>query len=181
MSRIGKKPIKIPDNVEVSIKDNKVSIKGPKGELEQEIRPEIGVKLEDKKIFIYLKNTASKNKAFQGLFRALLFNMIKGVTDGFEKKLEIIGVGFRASVEGDELVLNIGFSHPVKMKIDKGLSCAVERNIITVSGTDKQVVSQFAADIRKQKKPEPYKGKGIRYSGEVVRRKLGKKAVGSEK
>jgi len=123
----------------------------------------------------------SKDKsALWGLFRSLIFNMIKGVTEGFEKKLEVNGVGFRVAVQDNKLVLNLGFSHPIEIKTPEGISFEVEKNIITVSGIDKQMVGQVAANIREQKKPEPYKGKGIRYIDEIIRRKAGKKAVGTE-
>lgn len=181
MSRIGKKPILIPDDVEVKIEGQKVIIKGPKGELTQEIRPEIKVEIKDKEIIVqpFKKNQAGekKTKAFWGLTRALLFNMVKGVREGYEKKLEIQGLGFRASLEGSDLVLQVGFTHPVRIKQVEGVKFSIEKNIITVSGIDKGLVSQVAAAIRRVKKPEPYKGKGIRYLGEVVRKKVGKKAT----
>lgn len=177
MSRIGKKPILIPQGVEVKIERNIVTIKGPKGELSREIRPEIKVETKDNQIFLSPKIESKRTKAFWGLTRALLSNMIKGVTEGYEKKLEIEGLGFRASLEGEDLVLEVGFTHPVKIKARPGIKFSVEKNIITVSGADIELVGQIASQIRKVKPPEPYKGKGIRYSGEVVRRKIGKKAV----
>jgi large subunit ribosomal protein L6 len=179
MSRVGKKPILIPDNVEVKIEDQKVTISGPKGELQREIRPEIEILKENKKIRVLPKIETKKTKAFWGLTRALINNMIKGVTEGYEKKLQIEGLGYKAALEGENLVLYVGFSHPVKLKIPQNLKLTVEKNIITVSGIDKELVGQFAAKIRATKKPEPYKGKGIRYVGEIIRRKAGKKAVGA--
>ena len=177
MSRVGKKPIQIPQGVEVKISDHRVVIKGPKGELSREVRPEIGVEVKEGKILVSPKIETKKTKALWGLTRALIANMIKGVTEGYERKLEIEGVGFRASVEGENLVLSVGFTHPVKIKAPEGIKFSVEKNIITVSGTDKELVGQMAAKIRAIRPPEPYKGKGIRYVGERVRRKVGKKAV----
>ena len=177
MSRVGKKPIEIPQGVEVKVNANKVVIKGPKGELQKEVRPEIGVEAKEGKIFVSFNIKTKKTKAFWGLTRALLQNLIKGVNEGYEKKLGIEGLGFRALLEGDDLVLYVGLSHPIKVKAPQGINFLVEKNIITVSGIDKEIVSQTAAKIRKIKPPEPYKGKGIRYVGEVIRRKVGKKVV----
>jgi large subunit ribosomal protein L6 len=193
MSRVGKKPISIPENVEVKIEDSKVTVKGPKGELSREVRPEIKVevrpvksdevgakqfnRVKDKEIVVSPQKESKETQAFWGLTRALIANMVKGVTEGYEKKLEIQGVGFKANLEGQDLVLNVGFSHPVKIKAPEGTNFSVEKNIITVSGIDIEKVSQTAAKIRKIKPPEPYKGKGIKYLGEQIRRKLGKKAV----
>ncbi len=177
MSRVGKKPILIPENIEVKIEGQKVIVKGSKGELFQEIRPEIKVEVKENKIFVIPQIETKKTKAFWGLTRALLANMIKGVTEGYEKKLEIEGLGFRANLEGDNLVLQVGFTHPIKIKAPQGIKFSVEKNIITVSGADKELVGQTSAKIRKVKPPEPYKGKGIRYVGEVIRRKVGKKVV----
>lgn len=177
MSRVGKKPILIPENVDIKITDTKIAVKGPKGELFKSIRPEIEVTLADKKIILKPKQTEKPAKALWGLTRAIIANMVKGVTEGYEKKLEIEGVGYRASVEGEELVLNVGFSHPIKIKAPEGIKFLVEKNVITVSGIDKELVGQVAAKVRAVKPPEPYKGKGIRYQGEQIRRKLGKKAV----
>ena len=177
MSRVGKKPILIPENVEVKIEGQKVMIKGPKGELQREIRPEIKVETKNNQIFVSPQIETKKTKAFWGLTRALIANMIKGVTEGFEKKLEIEGLGFRALLEGNDLLLYVGFTQPIKIEAPEGIKFSVEKNIITVSGADLEKVSQVAAKIRKVKPPEPYKGKGIRYLGEVVRRKVGKKAV----
>lgn len=188
MSRVGKKPIEIPEGVEVKIEDRKVVVKGPKGELFQEIRPEIKVEVKENKIFVLplikakkpdqlFKGRLKKIKAFWGLTRAFLANMIEGVTKGFEKKLEIQGIGFRAQIEGEELLLYVGFTHSVRIKIPKSIKVLVEKNIISVSGIDKELVGQISATIRKVKPPEPYKGKGIRYLGEVIRKKIGKKAV----
>jgi len=177
MSRVGKKPILIPEGVEVKIEGQKVIVKGPKGQLEKEIRPEIRIELKEGKIFLSPKIQTKKTKAFWGLTRALLNNMVKGVIEGYEKKLEIEGLGYRASLEGDNLLLYVGFSHPIKVKTPPGIKFSIEKNIISVSGIDKEKVTQTAAKIRKVKPPEPYKGKGIRYLGEVIRKKVGKKVV----
>ncbi|NCO80283.1 50S ribosomal protein L6 [bacterium] len=202
MSRVGKKPILIPEGVEVKIEGQQISIKGPKGELSREIRPEIKVEIKGKEIFVSpqipsfrkakakveKKETSSietkKTKAFWGTTRALLANMIKGVKEGYERKLEIEGLGFKASVESgapENLILYVGFSHPVKIKAPKDIKFLVEKNVITVSGIDKELVGQIAAKIRKVKPPEPYKGKGIRYLGEQIRRKVGKRVVAAPK
>ena len=180
MSRIGKRPILIPENVEVKIEGEIVRIRGPKGELQRTIRPEIKVELKENKIFVSPQIKTKKTKAFWGLFRALLANMVKGVTEGFEKKLQLEGLGFRVTKEEEGLVLQVGFTHPVKIKTPEGIELSVEKKIITVSGIDIEKVSQTAAKIRKVKPPEPYKGKGIRYLGEQVRRKAGKKVVTAE-
>ena len=177
MSRVGKKPILIPEGVEVKIEGQRVIIKGPKGELQREIRPEIKVEIEDKKILVLPQIETKKTKALWGLTRALLANMVEGVTEGFEKKLEIKGIGFRASLEGEDLELYVGFTHSIRIKALEGIKFSVEKNIITVSGADIELVGQVAAKIRKVKPPEPYKGKGIRYLGEQIRRKVGKKVV----
>jgi len=188
MSRIGKKPILIPKNVEIKINDGEISAKGPKGELSLSWPSELSVSLkesgaegkEGKELTIGVKKKTKRSPALWGLFRSLAFNLVLGVSDGFEKKLEINGVGYRASVEGKKIILNIGFSHPVEVEAPNGIEFKVEKNIITVSGADKQLVGQTAAKIRAQRKPEPYKGKGIKYLDEVIRRKSGKKVVGSE-
>jgi len=179
MSRIGKKPIEIPENVNVEISDRTIKIKGSKGELVYTCREEIGIEIRDKKIYVVPSKHTKKTKAFWGLTRALIANMVKGVTEGFEKKLEIRGVGYRASLEGDNLVLNLGFSHPIRISKPEGIDFRVEKNIIIVSGIDKQKVGQIAAKIRKLRPPDPYKGKGIRYVGEIIIKKEGKKAVGA--
>ena len=165
-----------------------MTIKGPKGELSREIRPEIKAEIQGDKIIVspqietkpkHIKSyvLGKKTKALWGLTRALIFNMVKGVAEGYEKKLEIEGLGYKASLEGENLQLYVGFTHPIKIEAPKGIKFSVEKNIITVSGADIEKVSQTAAKIRKVKPPEPYKGKGIKYLGEVVRRKVGKKAV----
>ncbi|XOB41048.1 MAG: 50S ribosomal protein L6 [Candidatus Nealsonbacteria bacterium] len=177
MSRIGKQPIEIPESVEIKIDKQRVTVKGPKGELSREIRPEIKVKEEKGKILVSIKRQTKQSKAFWGLTRALLANMVKGVVDGYEKQLEIHGLGYKAKTEEGELVLSVGFTHFVKIKPPEGIKVSVEKNIITVSGIDKEVVGIIASKIRKVRPAEPYKGKGIRYKGEQIRRKAGKKVA----
>ncbi|PIS39776.1 MAG: 50S ribosomal protein L6 [Candidatus Nealsonbacteria bacterium CG08_land_8_20_14_0_20_38_20] len=177
MSRIGKKPILIPEGVEVKIEGQKVIIKGPKGELSRQIRPEICLEVKENKIFVAPQMESKKTKAFWGLTRSLIFNMVKGVKEEYEKKLEIEGLGYKASLEGKDLVLSVGFTNPVKIMAREGIKFSVEKNVIVVSGFDKELVGQLAAKIKKTRPPEPYKGKGIRYFKEVIRRKEGKKAA----
>jgi large subunit ribosomal protein L6 len=182
MSKIGKQPIIISSGVTFSVdKDNQVSVKGPKGDLSRRIDPKVSIEVKNGKAIVSLKNNTRKNYAIWGLSRMLIFNMIEGVEKGFEKKLEIQGIGYKAIQKGKDLELALGFSHPVLFKAPQGIEFKVEKNIITVSGFDKQLVGQVSADIRSKKKPEPYKGKGIRYIGEHVRRKSGKKVAGTEK
>lgn len=178
MSRIGKKPISIPEDVEVKLEGQTVIIKGPKGELSFQARPEIKIEIKENKILINPSKTKTKLvRSLWGTTRAILNNMVRGVKEGYEKKLEIEGLGYKAVLEGEDLVLYVGFTHPIKIKPSQGIKISVEKNIITVSGIDKEKVSQTAAKIRKMKPAEPYKGKGIRYLGEVIRRKAGKKVV----
>jgi large subunit ribosomal protein L6 len=179
MSKIGKQPINIPRGVEVRLDGRMVVVKGPKGELIRDLPGGISVEIKDGQLIVSSSDKIKNVNALWGLMRALIFNMVKGVTDGFEKKLEIEGVGYKASLQGDKLVLSLGFSHPVEFEVPKGIELKVEKNVISVFGVDKELVGQTAANIRAFKKPEPYKGKGIRYQGEVVRRKAGKKAVGT--
>lgn len=180
MSRIGKKPIEIPEGVDVKIDGHTVMAKGPKGELSQDIRPEIGVEVKDNEVLLSPQRQTKQSKALWGTSRSLLANMIKGVFEGYQKQLQLEGVGYRAKVEGDKLILQVGFSHPVEFLKPEGIDFSVEKNIITVMGINKEKVGQTTAKIRKIRPPEPYKGKGIRYVGEVVRRKEGKKAVAAE-
>jgi len=178
MSRIGKKPIPIPENVQVEIKDSEVKIKGPKGEIRQDIPVEVSVEKKDGVVQVLLKKKDKKTPALWGTIRAILRNHIEGVTEGFEKKLEIRGIGYRAFLEGEKgIKLEVGFSHPVILEIPSDIKILIEKNIITVSGVDKQKVGEFAAKLRRVRPPEPYKGKGIRYLGEKVRIKEGKKVT----
>jgi len=188
MSRIGRKPIEIPANVKVEINNQDIKISGQAGELTRKIDPSINIELRPGtdgcpgNILFSPKEKEYPKKvaAIWGLSRALVANMILGVTKGFEKKLEIQGIGYRAIVDGTDLVLNVGFTLPVKIKCPQGIKFLVEKNIITVSGIDKEEVGQIAAIIRKAKKAEPYKGKGIKYLGEKIRRKEGKKVVAAK-
>lgn len=181
MSRIGKKPITIPDGVEVKITGQTISVKGPKGSLDFSAHRDVEVKIEGKEIRVSVKKITKLTKALWGLTHVLVANMIEGTTKGFEKQLELQGVGFRMAVQGKKLNMALGFSHPVEVEIPEGLEAKIEKNILTISGIDKQKVGQFAASVRALKKVEPYKGKGFRYVGEIVRRKAGKKAAGAEK
>jgi len=177
MSRLGKKPIEIPENVEVKIEDNTVSVKGPLGEIKREFSDLISIKTEDGFIKVSPTKTKGSSLALWGTYSSIVKSMVEGVTKGFIKKLIIEGVGFKSEINGDKLVLNLGFSHPVEMIIPKDVDVKVEKNKIEVFGVNKEIVGQVAANIRALKKPEPYKGKGIRYDGEIIRRKAGKKAV----
>jgi len=179
MSRIGKKPIQILQGVEVKIEGNQVTVKGPKGELKREFRPEVKIEEKENLITFSINEETKLARSLWGLSRMLLFNMIEGVKEGFEKKLDIQGVGYRAEVSGNEISLFVGFSHPVKVKIPQGVSVSIEKNIIIVSGPDKELVGQTAANIKKARIPDPYKGKGIRYLGEHIRKKVGKKVAGA--
>ncbi len=182
MSRIGKKPIKIPDGVTVKVDGGVVSVVGPKGALNFNFRPEIKISVADNVINVDRVSETNKAKSLHGLCRTLVENMIMGVTTGWNKGLEMVGVGYRGALEGTTLVLNVGFSHPVKFEAPEGITFTVLDNTkINVSGIDKQLVGETSAKIRRIRPPEPYKGKGIRYIGEVIRRKAGKaaaKAVG---
>jgi len=174
MSRIGRRPIPIPKGVEVKIDGNLVTVKGPKGELRQEIHPDIGVKVEDNIIRVFVKNQTKKSKALHGLFNSLIWNMVKGVTEGFKKGLEIVGVGYRAELKGRTIVLYLGYSQPINFELPAGIDAQVDRNKIVIMGIDKQLVGEVAAKIRRFRPPEPYKGKGVRYEGEVIIKKAGK-------
>ena len=178
MSRIGLKPIDIPNGVEVKLNDkNYAVVKGPKGTLEQQLHMDMKVEINDNIITVSRPTENKKHKSLHGLTRTLLSNMIIGVTDGYQKVLEIVGVGYRAKKQGKKLVLNLGFSHPVEMEDPEGIETLVEgNNKIIVKGIDKQKVGNYAAVIRDWRKPEPYKGKGIKYSDEKIRRKAGKTA-----
>lgn len=182
MSRIGKKPIEIPQGVTVEVAGHGIKVLGPKGTLETAIHGNIKAEVKDGKVFISPQKQENSNtsRSLWGLHRAIIANMIEGVNKGFEKKLEIEGVGYKAAVQGDELVLNLGFVNPVAIKKPEGIAFTVEKNVITVSGINKQAVGEIAAQIRAAKKAEPYKGKGIKYQGEKIRRKEGKKVVASK-
>ncbi len=177
MSRLAKKPIAIPEKTQLTVADGKVTVKGPLGEVFRVVRPIIGITVEGQSVLIKAKHDSIETKALSGTYASHIKNMLAGVNKHFEKKLIIEGIGFKADVKGEEIVMALGFSHPVKVKIPKGLKVVAEKGALTISGADKEQVGGFSAVIRAQKKPEPYKGKGIINSDEVIRRKQGKKTV----
>ena len=177
MSRIGKQPIEIPEKTEVAVVDNMLRVTGPLGELTRALRPEVHVEIKAGAVHVNPTRNSKLSRALWGTYTSLIKSMVKGVNEVFQKKLVVEGVGYRAAQSGTAIELNVGFSHPVVLPIPEGISVTVEKNEITVTGSDKERVGQFAAEIRAIKKPEPYKGKGIRYHDEVVRRKQGKRAV----
>ena len=180
MSRIGKKPIALPDGVKVVVDGRQVAVEGPKGKLEQTCRPEVQVRLEDdpRQIVVEASDSDRMARAYHGLTRALLQNMVIGVTEGYQKRLEIVGVGYIASIQGDILSLRVGYANEVKKKIPAGLNVTCpDQTHVVVQGCDKQQVGEFAAEVRAIRKPEPYKGKGVRYEGEYVKIKPGKAAT----
>jgi len=181
MGRIGDKPISIPEGVEINIYENKVEVKGPRGKLEREYPPFFRIILEDRKLLVKRLKDDEYSKAMHGTLRSLIYNMVEGVNKGFVKELEIVGLGYSAKLEGKNLILNLGFSSPLKYSFPEEVKVEVigSRNI-KVSGCDKQKVGEIAAQIRALKKPEPYKGKGIRYKGELVKRKATKRVIGAQ-
>ena len=179
MSRIGKKPVEVPGNVKVSVADRTVTVEGPLGSLTMDHRPEVGVEFDAdaKEVRCSIDESAMANRqmrAYWGLTRALIGNMVEGVTKGYQKSLEVVGVGYTAAVQGNKLRLTVGFANPVEVPIPAGVDVAVERQIVTVKGADKHAVGQFAANVRAVRPPEPYQGKGIKYTDEQIRRKEGK-------
>lgn len=176
MSRVGKQPIPVPEKVNVDIKDNVIAVKGPKGELSQAFNPELTVKVDNNMIVVERPNDERTYRSLHGLTRALISNMVTGVTEGYEKALKIVGVGYVAELKGTRLLLSLGYSHQILVDAPEGIQFKVERDIIKVSGIDKQKVGEVAAQIRKFRKPEPYKGKGVRYVDEHIQRKAGKTA-----
>jgi large subunit ribosomal protein L6 len=174
MSRIGHQPVAIPEKVEVTIDSNVVKVKGPNGELQQVVNPRMDIKIEDNELVVTRPTDSKVDKSMHGLTRSLIVNMIEGVTEGFKKVLELNGVGYRALKKGNNLELQVGYSHPVVIEPPKGIDFEVEKNKVIVKGIDKQLVGQVAANIRAVRPPEPYKGKGIKYVDEVIRRKEGK-------
>jgi len=177
MSRIGKIIREIPAGVTIEVKDDFVIVKGPKGELKVKLHPAISLVMENNKVSVKVEGEEDRGqKAIWGTFSSIVGNLLQGVSAGFKKQLEINGVGYKVNLKGKDLVLEVGFSHPVKVSADPGINFSVDKNIITIEGADKQLVGEVAATIRRIKAPEPYKGKGIRYVGEVVRRKAGKAA-----
>ncbi|HSW78511.1 MAG TPA: 50S ribosomal protein L6 [Candidatus Babeliales bacterium] len=174
MSRIGKQPISVPSGVNITLDDDFITVNGPKGSLKQFTMPGVQISQSDNELSIKRDNDERQNRSRHGLMRTLINNMVTGVTQGFEKKLEINGVGYRVQQQGENLKFNLGFSHDVVYKIPAGIQASIEQNVITISGIDKQQVGQVAAEIRALKKPEPYKGKGIKYADERIIRKSGK-------
>ena len=176
MSRIGRAPIAIPAGVEIKVEDNNVvTVKGPKGTLTQQFNPNMAIAIEENVLHVTRPNDAKENRALHGLTRTLIHNMVVGVTEGYKKELDVNGVGYRVAKEGNKLVMNLGFSHQVVVEEIDGITIEVpSANKIVISGVDKQKVGQFAAEVREKRPPEPYKGKGIKYTDEVIRRKAGK-------
>jgi len=178
VSRIGRSPITIPSGVEVKIDGNRVQVKGPKGELQKELHPEMNIAIEGEQILVTRPSDQKEHRALHGLTRTLIFNMVEGVTKGFSKGLELSGVGYRAAKQGNKLVLTVGYSQPVEMEPEPGLEIEVPAaNKIIVKGVDKERVGAFAAKVRAVREPEPYKGKGIKYENETIRRKAGKAGI----
>lgn len=174
MSRIGKMPIEIPKDVKVDIKDEFISVKGPKGELKRTINPKVRLNIENDQIMVTVDNDSKESKSCHGLSRALVANMVKGVSQGFERTLEIVGVGYRAEVSGRTATFHLGYSHPVVFQLPEGIDASIDKSKITLTGIDNELLGLTAAKIRSFRKPEPYKGKGIKYAEEVVKRKAGK-------
>ena len=175
MSRVGKKPIPVPEKTKLTYSDGVLTVEGQKGRLSRSIHPDVNLQIEDDTIRVIPLKESKTNLALQGLTRSLVSNMVVGVNSGFEKVLEISGIGYRAEVKGNTLVLNLGFSHPIHFDLPEGVSAAVDRNnVVRLSGIDKEKVGQTAASIRRLRPPEPYKAKGIKYAGEYIRRKAGK-------
>jgi large subunit ribosomal protein L6 len=177
MSRLAKRPIQIPKQTEIKVSDGLISVKGPKGTLQKAAHYLVAIEVGADSVQVSPKSTSREARALLGTYASHMRNMLEGVTTGFSKKLIVEGVGYKWDVAGKTLNLSLGFSHPVKMSIPEGLTVTAEKNALTIAGFDKEVVGQFAANVRALKKPEPYKGKGIRYDGEVIRRKQGKKAA----
>ena len=174
MSRIGKMPIEIPKDVKVDVKDDIISVKGPKGELKRTINPKVRLNIENGQILIMVDDESKESRSCHGLFRALVANMVKGVSQGFERILEIVGVGYRGEVAGRKATFHLGYSHPVVFDLPEGINANIDKSKITLTGIDKELLGRTAAKIRSFRKPEPYKGKGIKYVDEVIVRKAGK-------
>jgi large subunit ribosomal protein L6 len=177
MSRVGKKPIPIPKDVEIKLEGDLISVKGPKGLLSRRVHPKVRLDIGDDKILVLPLEETRECVSHQGLFRVLVANMVDGVTKGFEKALEIVGVGYRAELKGRTAVFNLGYSHPINFELPEGIDAKIERTKVVLSGIDKELLGMTAAKIRSFRKPEPYKGKGIRYENEMIRRKAGKAGI----
>lgn len=174
MSRIGRWPIPIPKNTEVKLHDGIITVKGPKGQLQREVHPQVQISISNNEIVVTVGDETKESKSLHGLFRVLISNMVTGVTAGFEKALEIVGVGYRAELQGRNAVFNLGYSHPINFELPEGIEAKIDKNRVTLSGIDKELVGITAAKIRSFRKPEPYKGKGIKYADEHIVRKAGK-------
>ena len=174
MSRIGKKPIEIPKTVSIDLKDDLLTVKGPKGQLHRKIHPKVTVKNDDGQILVTVSEETKESGSLHGLYRALVANMVTGVSQGFEKILDIVGVGYRAELSGRMVTLHLGYSHPINYELPEGIDAKVEKTRITLHGIDKEKLGGAAAKMRSFRKPEPYKGKGVKYADEIIRRKAGK-------
>ena len=174
MSRIGKQPIQIPKGVTIDLKEDVLSVKGPKGGLQRKIHPKVSLQIDDSQILISVDDESRETNAIHGLYRALIANMVTGVSEGFERVLEIVGIGYRAELSGSVATFHLGYSHPIKYELPKGVDAKIEKAKITLTGIDKEVLGMTAAKIRSFRKPEPYKGKGIKYAEEYIKRKAGK-------
>jgi large subunit ribosomal protein L6 len=174
MSRVGKKPIPIPDKTKITYKDRIITVQGEKGTLTRTVHPIVDLKIEDKNVMVTIGGDDRKTRAFQGLTRALVANMVTGVSKGFERSLEINGIGYRVELKGKTLVLNLGYSHPINFDLPEGIAAKIEKTSITLSGIDKELLGHTAASIRRLRPPEPYKGKGIKYAEEYIQKKAGK-------
>ena len=174
MSRIGKKPIPIPKDVKIELRGDLLTVTGPKGELQRKIHPKVSINPDNKEIVVSVMDESRGSKSLHGLFRALIANMVTGVSQGFERVLEIVGVGYRAELSGRTATFHLGYSHPIEFELPEGIDAKIERTKVTLSGADKEILGRTAAKIRSFRKPEPYKGKGIKYAEETIRRKAGK-------
>jgi large subunit ribosomal protein L6 len=178
MARFGKQPVKLPEGVTAKIGDGEIVISGPRGSISRQIHGQIKVSEKEGALWVEKVRETKISAALQGTMRAHIVNMVRGITEGWSKILEIVGAGYRVAVEGEKLVMNIGYSHPVEMKIPSGLNIRIVKNLVTIEGMDKELVGQFAAEVRSKRKPDPYKGAGIKYQDEIIRRKPGKQASG---
>ncbi len=174
MSRIGKKPIPIPKDVKIDLKEDLLTVKGPKGEIKRTIHPKVNVNIENDQVIVTINDDTKESNSLHGLFRALIANMVTGVSNGFEKVLEIVGVGYRGEMNGRTATLQLGYSHPIIFELPEGIEAVIDKTKITLTGIDRELLGKTAAKIRSYRKPEPYKGKGIKYANEVIRRKAGK-------